>query len=654
MSTVALLSLTGGGQSLTAGSLSLLSDTRGADPAASILLTPLIANGTAYGQRTVTPADGPVTGPSADSAALAPAGLAGLFSVQSPVTRAVAGYPDGGASTEAGASSLGAVTLLGLPMPLAGTLEASTLVSRTGSVGQQTFELTDLSMPSVADLLGALGLDLSALPVDVLVELLTALDLVTSTVSTADEALDAAQALLAIQTTAATAAVDAQLDAVDAAAAQVLAQTGELASLESALLGDNAALAAAQAALAPAAAALAAAQADAGLAQTAFDALETVYLGTPVLLQPALLPALTLAQTTLTTATALVAQTAGTVASLTAAVAAADSVADLAAAAVAAASAAVDLAQSVLDAAQVLLDAAQAALAALLTTLAPLVQALLAAVTVVLDDTPLLSLDALSVVSRATATDATPTGQSAEVTGGEVEGLHLLGTDVLSDVLGTSSVDLLALTGTQLGTVNALMDQLTGTLSDILSTVPGFPALSIPAPVVELLTQATTTGASEGFGTAGTNLRALSITLPAVTIPSALALPGAASLPAFGGISQVTGLLSSAPITVALANLGNGVRFSPAATGPVTGLPGTTPPGTSPPGTTPPGATPPGATPPGATPPRTATPGTDAPRGTVPLRPVLASTGASTGLAALAVLFIAGAVVLRRRQDGLG
>ena len=87
------------------------------------------------------------------------------------------------------------------------------------------------------------------------------------------------------------------------------------------------------------------------------------------------------------------------------------------------------------------------------------------------------------------------------------------------------------------------------------STVPSFPTLSIPAPEVGLLTKSSSTSITDGFGVANTSVKGLSITLPSVSIPTALALPGAADLPALDGITQVAGLLTSAPVKIDLATL---------------------------------------------------------------------------------------------------
>ncbi len=615
---VTLVGLSAGGHAVTAGTLALLSDTLAASPVAQVVVTPLTVDGTAYGRQTVTPASAPASAPVLDTAAVAPSALSGILALRSPVLTAAASNPDGGASTEAGSSSLGGATLLGLPVALNGSLDVSSVVSKVGSVGQQSVSVTNVALPSIADLLAALGLDVVKLPTSTLVQLLNELDLTTTAVTTATKALDDAQALIKTQTDAATAEVNRQLTAVEAATTDLAAKTAAADALTSQVLGANAARAAANQAVTDANATLTSRQAAATAAGTTYTTLKTAYDAAP---NPLLLPALDAAKVALDEATALVTEAQTAVTTATAAVAAANTTAELTAAALAAARSAVTLAQSALDAANRLLDAAQTALASIVKVLQPLIDQLLAAIVAVLDTTPLVSLDGLTVLSRATATSAQPGDQSATVVGGEVSGLKVLGTDVLSNVLGTTKVDLVGVTAAQLSAVNALVGQLTGTLSSVLSTVPGFPTLSVPAPKVELLTKSVRTGNADGFGTAGTDLRALAITLPGLSVPTALAVPGAASLPALGGVTQVTGLLTSAPVSLELANLGNAVRFSPAtlaAGAPTTGTPTT--------GT-----------------PVTATPGTVAPQ--------LPRTGADQALAILGVALLAAAVAVRRRRE---
>ncbi|MCW2615131.1 MAG: hypothetical protein JWN08_2125 [Frankiales bacterium] len=633
---VTLLGLAAGGHTLSTGTLALLSDTLKATPLAQVVLTPLTVDGTAYGRQVVRPSSGSTSSPALDSTSVAPSLLSGLLAVRAPVLTAAASNPDGGASTEAGSSSLGGASLLGLPMTVDGALDVTSVVTKAGSVGEQTVSVEDLALPSIADLLAALGLDVVKLPTEVLVELLDELDLLTTVVTTADQALTAATAGIQTQIDAAQAEVDRATTALAAQVAELVGPTSQLAAAERDLQTKTAALQPLRDAVTAAQAQLVVANAPVTQATAALDAAlsllslpaGTPLSGVPPLNQLGLAPLYLAVDTAVAAAQSAITSATSTLTTATTALASAQSLADVAAATVTALRSTLATLQSAVDSLQQVLDAAVAALTSVLRDVQPLVDSLLASVVAVLDGTPLVSLDALSVVSRATATSAEPGDQTATVTGGEVAGLRVLGTDVLSNVLGTTRVDLLDMTSGQLGAVNALVTQLTGTLSSVLSTVPGFPTLSVPAPKVELLTKAVRTGELDGFGTAGTDLRALAITLPSISVPSALALPGAASLPALGGITQVAGLLTSAPITLELANLGNAVRFSPAVAAagtPTTGTPTT--------GT-----------------PTTGTPGTVA----VPTAvgtPQLPRTGSDQPLAALGLALLAGAFVARRRRS---
>ena len=569
-SSLTLLGITAGGHSLTAGTLELLSDAMQAQGAATVVLTPLTADGTAIGRQTVTPSSSPGSTPSVSSSSLVPA-LAGLLSVRSPVLSATASDGADGPSSSAGATSLGGLSLLGLPVDLAGTLAAGSGVTSAGAVGDKTVSVTDLALPSIADLLGALGLDLTALPYGVLEELVTKLDLVNGAVGTASSAVRTATAALQTQIAAAQARIDS-------ASAAVVTRTTELTGARSQLAATDA--------FTTSTTSLATAQ---GLADVA---------GVLV--------------TTLTS----------TVATLT----------------------------SALATLQAALNAALASLDGVLAGVQPLINTLVGAITAVLDGTPLVSLDSFEVLTQSKVTSAVAGGQTAKIVGGELVGLNVLGTDVLADVLGSSKVDLLDLTGSTLAQVNGAIDGLTGTLSEVLSTVPGFPTLSLPAPAVELLSTQSLTGISGGFGTASTAVKALSITLPAIALPSALALPGAATLPAFTalpalpvgalpvgalranlGLDTVTGLLTSSPVRIDLATLTDAARFAPAV---AAATPGTATPGTAAPGT--------------------AAPGTAVP-GTVPgiVAPQLPRTGAGQALALLGTVLLGLAVAARRRAQAV-
>jgi hypothetical protein len=625
-STVSLVGLTAGGHTLSAGTLQLLSDMLGAESVAKILVTPLTANGTAYGQQTITPANSPASTPAASTSSLVPA-LNGIAGLTSPVINASSSNDGGEPSTSAGAASLGGLSILGLPVALDGSLDVVSAVSKTGgAAGEQTLALDGLALPSIADLLGALGLDLSALPIEVLNELLVALDLVNTAVTTANSALTDATKQIQTQIDAAQAEVDKASAALTAELDKLTAKNGELAAAEKDLADKTAALEPLKKAVSDAQAQQAAANTELTSATDHLTALlrpvsisdyEALDPAAKALLDPTgeialAYDAYQAAQTSAASAAALVTTTSSDLA-------AAQSLADVAAALVSTVKGAIATLQGVIDELQKVLDAAIHALKDVLKTVQPQLDALLGAITAVLDGTPLVSFDSLSIVTQALATSNAQGGQAAKVTGGELSGLKVLGTDVLSDVLGATSVDLLDLAGTQLTAINGLIGQLTGTLSSVLSTVPQFPTLSIPAPKVGLLTKSASTGITGGFGVADAGVTGLSIAIPPVSIPAALALPGAEDLPALGGVPQVAGLLTSAPISLDLATVTSNSRFAPA----VTAIPGTGTPDTGAPGTD--------------------VPGTAAPQ--------LPRTGASQALAALAVLLMGAAVVARRRSS---
>ncbi|MEX2290760.1 MAG: hypothetical protein WD794_10600 [Mycobacteriales bacterium] len=577
-SSVTLLSVAAGGHTVSAGGLELLSDMLGSRSAAKILLTPLSVDGTTYGQQTVTPAESPQSSPSVGTSTVAPA-LSGVIGLSSPVLQASAADADGEPSTSAGASSLGGLEILGLPVALDGELQVGSAVTKLGgAAGEKTVVVKDLALPSIADLLAALGLDLKALPIGVLTELLTELDLVTPAVEAADKALREATAEIQAQIDAAQAEVDKAAAALAAetdklagknselaAAEQELAtRTADLQPLEDTLTAEQGRLAEAQAVQAEAKADYDSAYATVKAAADLLGLSVSDFVAANSTLD--IVQALAAASSSLDAADAAVTSADAAVAKATSDLAAAQSLVDAAQAAVDLLEAAIATLQATIDRLQKVLDDAIAALRELLKDVQSEIDALLAAVLAVLDGTPLVSFDSLSVLTQATATSNKEGGQSAQVIGGELAGLRVLGTDVLDDVLNTGSVDLLDLTGTQLEAINDLIGDLTGTLSGVLSTVPQFPTLSIPAPQVALLTSSTGTGVSDGFGTAATTVRGLSIALPSVRIPTALALPDAAELPALQGIAQVAGLLTSAPVQIDLATLTSNARFAPAVT----------------------------------------------------------------------------------------
>jgi hypothetical protein len=596
-----LLSLALAGHDLRVGSVALTTSTASGTPSSEVVVTPVKADGKVYGEKTVTSANSPASVPSFDSAAVLPAALRSVVSVKSPVFT-VSSSTSPAAAAKAGTATLGSVTVLGLPVKLDGTVDVSSVVSGTNAAGNKVVAVKNLALPSIADILGALGLDLSVVPVKMLSQLVTRLDLVNTTVSAAQKALADAEAALG------TALTNAQTSA-DQAQAAVAAQTADVANKTA---SADAALAAAQ----QANSAVGATTTARDTAATAFNAKlsaipASVGLGLPSGYNtPAGYESLSAAQkSTVETAVPGTAAAAADFATAANQLATAQSTAAAAAAASAAATAALNAAKAALAAAQAALAAALATLNGLLGQLSPQITSLLAALTTVLDATPLVSVDSFTVETQALVTSASAGGQTAKVVGGEVQGVHVLGTDVLANVLGNTRIDVLDLAGSTLSQVTAKIDGLNAILAGVLSAVPG---LTVPAPQVDLLTKSASTSIANGFGNAQNSVSALSVSIPAITVPAALQLPNAAALPAISGVPNLKGALginavgdlTSQAMTLRVGTLSEQASFRPAS------------------GTT---------TPPGAG------------------GPPLATTGLSSTLAVLGLLLLGFGLVVRRR-----
>ncbi|MCA1710190.1 MAG: hypothetical protein LC789_00560 [Actinobacteria bacterium] len=623
-----ILSLALAGHAVQVGGVALTSDTLTGTSVAKAVVTPVKVDGVAYGEQTVTPENSPTTVPVVSSGSVVPAALSGLAAVTSPAFN-VSTSNTNGASSRAGAASLGSLSVLGLPIKLDGTVDVSSAVSGTSALGQKEVTVKNLALPSVADLLGALGLDLSKLPVSTLTELLKQLNLTSTVVDAAQKALDDAQAALNAQIATAQAQVDAAQRNLDAAKADLASKLTALDAAKVSLTQAQTAFDAAKTASDAALSAQAKAKSELDAATSALLAAAPVP-GSTVAVALTALAGTSVANTYIAaldaynSASSLVATT-GT------ALANAQTAADLAVVAVNAAQGAVDIAQKLVTDLQAVLNGLIDALQKILANLQPQLDALLAAITGVLDGTPLVSIDSISIQTQALVTSASAGGQTAKVVGGEIVGLHVLGTDVLNSALGVSSIDVLDLVSGTLTKVTDTVNGLTGTLSSVLSNVPSLPTLSIPAPQIGVLTKSTSTDIAGGFGLAENSVKALSVTIPAITLPAAVALPNAASLPAISGLpvgsvvaAAAVGDLVSKPITLSLATLSEQSKFRPA----TVAAPGTSNPGTNAPGTN--------------------TPGTTAPE-----TPQLPRTGLPAGIALLAILFVGGALLMRRRlADG--
>jgi len=622
-STLTLLDVALGGKSLSVLELALRSDTLSGAPATSFVVTPLTMDGTAYGRQSLSSRSAVL--PAVDSTSSAPAALSAVATARSPLVDV---RSEGGTSS-AGTPSLGAFSVLGMPLALSGTASISSVVDTGGAAGGKTLKVTGLALPSVADLVAALGLDLTALPPASLTDLLDGLDLGSTSIEQLQAELDAALASVQPQVDAAEERVAGAGDAVQAADAQLAAAEAALASATTTLNDATRAL-------------------TGTVAGQSIGRLVALNLLVPILDAPVpvveeTVPVLDPILETVTVTEPLppvvdvvtepvevlplpeVTIVPGLQPLLDAYDAAKKAYDD--------AVTTVEAAKTTVATAATLLSDAGATLDALLATAKVQADALVSAVVSVLDATPLVSLDRLEVTTRSAVTSAQADGQSAQVVGGEVENLRVLGTDVLASTVGSSSVDVLDLTGPVKAQVDAAVTGLTGTLSSVLSAVPGLPGLNVPAPKVDLLTRATVTDVVDGYGVAGTALRALTVSWPGITVPAAVALPGAAALPSVTGLptlpalgvagstSFATSSLTAAgdvltqPLTLSIATLEDRARFRPAQLSlvPEDGAPGIETPGIETPGTGTPGTGTPGTGTPGTGTPGTGTPGTGTP-----------------------------------------
>ncbi len=634
-STLTLLDLALGGENLRVLELALGSDST---PATSFVVTPLTARGTAYGRQALTSRSAAL--PVVDTRSLAPAALSALAAVRTPVIDVIS---DGGTSS-ASASSLGDISVLGLPLTVNGTVRIGSTVDGARAMGEKTLVITDLALPSIADLLAARGLDLTALPVDSLVDLLDGLDLTSTSITDLVAVLEAALAPVQAQVSAAEALVAGADDTVSAAAQELTDAQTALAAATSTLNDATRALTSPTAGLRTRGQLLGLPLPSTSPLPIVEDVVEVLPSLTPVpslsplpvesalpLLVPVpslspvpvvedVLDAVTDPVTEVVDPLVPVAEellVAPVLGALPPELAPLVEVYTAAKTAYDAVLADVTDAQAVLDAALQLLEDARTALEALLAPYTAQIDAVVDAAVGVLDATPLVSLDRLEVTTRSTVTSAADGGQTAEVIGGQVAGLRVLGTDVLDTVLGSTQLDLPDLTSSVQTRLTTAITGLTGTLSSVLSQVPGLPGLSVPAPTVALLSMATVTDVVDGYGVAGSALRALDVTWPGLAVPAAAALPGAATLPGVTGLPVLGGSLRvpsagevlSLPLSLGIGTLEERARFRPgtqslqpgSAAGTDGSGDGSVPPGSTPAGLTPGDPTGSSSVPPGTT-----------------------------------------------------
>ncbi|MCA1711622.1 MAG: hypothetical protein LC789_08315, partial [Actinobacteria bacterium] len=427
---VTLLELSLGGHTVRVGDLQLASDTTGSSPTATVTVTPVEVDGTPYGRQS-----GPsLSVPTLDSRTVTPGALSGLASATSPSVSASSSTADG-ASSRASTASLGEVSLLGLPVGLDGDLSASAVVDAAGATGEKVLTIRNVALPSIADLLAALGLDLSKLPPATLTTLTERLGLVTSTVATAKQELETALAPLKAQ-------LDAALADATKAANDLVAAQQELATAQTTLASAGTALSAATSALG-----LPALRRSANALTDPVTSLLPSPSPLPVVLPtleplPTLSPAPVLSPTPLPTSLDLPAPLPTvsvsplptllpSVLPLPSLPAALDPATQLlnqtytaAYDTYTAALAAVNAATAKVNDLTALLTTLTNTVNGLLSQVQSKVDALVAAVTGVLDATPLVSLDSLTLRTRSAVRTAAAGGQESEVVGAEVRGLR--------------------------------------------------------------------------------------------------------------------------------------------------------------------------------------------------------------------------------------
>ncbi|HVF18988.1 MAG TPA: hypothetical protein VNA14_01945 [Mycobacteriales bacterium] len=373
-STAELIQISAFGKTVALGSLSSNASTLAALDAL-VEFTPVTVDGVKSGTQTVTPASSPKTVPAMSTTAVG-ALPASLLSITSPAADLAASVANA-APTAGLTGNLGSVRLLGADLLGSSGVQVGSAVNSVGSSAGKSLSLNDVGLPSIGDVLAGLGLDLSALPLPVVRDLLRSLP------GTLAPAIEAAM----------TAAQSAQTT-VDAAQAQLTAATSQAAPLQ-------AAAAAATTALQQANAAVVAAQAQLNLVNS---------LPVPV-------PA--------------------DVASATAALSSAQAAATSAATTLSNANAAVAAANAAVDAAQAALNAALAALNSVLDTVLAAAAAVLDTPLASIDAVTVATRAKVGPKAADQVATVTGTISGVEVLGADVLSLAGLGSTV--DLVSTAN-----------------------------------------------------------------------------------------------------------------------------------------------------------------------------------------------------------------------
>ena len=183
------------------------------DPA--VTFTPYTLNGVKNGTVSVTPANSPKTVGGVSTGALA----GGVVGATTPGATLMASK--GAKPSSALTSSLGAATVLGLPITVGGGLDAGSTAEATQAMAAKGLTLSDVTLPNIADLVAALGIDMAKLPAATLNALINDLRIAISSATQA--LLDDANTAIdgAVQDVTDTTAVLTQEEADFAAAAAV-------------------------------------------------------------------------------------------------------------------------------------------------------------------------------------------------------------------------------------------------------------------------------------------------------------------------------------------------------------------------------------------------------------------------------------------------
>lgn len=195
-STVTLLKLEIAGQTVTTGQVTALADNAVSPHKVQLVVTPLDSTATGpIGQQTFTPSSTPATVAAPSTAVTLPGGLG---SVTGPAMQVGAQDSASGLIASVTATALGTVNLLNVPLDLqASSLSDTAKVVADSASAAKTLSVGTIALPSISDLLKALGLDLTK-TLDQLTQgnLTKLVGLVGGDVATLNAAVDTAQAAI--------------------------------------------------------------------------------------------------------------------------------------------------------------------------------------------------------------------------------------------------------------------------------------------------------------------------------------------------------------------------------------------------------------------------------------------------------------------------